>query len=180
MGAASRRDVEDAFFEPVSAPRDVFSTRTRGGAAGGVFKSRIMHPEADGPIPRDFASGTVARGERLGVFDGSSYAIVSGGLMSPRTAVALAVCVIVAAAAFWMAAGQALVGSVEREPPAARTSVPVAATSDRTVLSPDPLVTSAIPVKKTKTSAGGFTAPMPRPARIERAGSILMIRPAGD
>jgi hypothetical protein len=115
LDAAPRRDVEDACFEPVSAPRDVFATRPRDGAAGGVFKSRITQPEADGPIPRDFASGPTERGERLGVFAGSRTAFTSRGLMSPR--VALAVCAIAAAAAFWMAGGHALVRSSGNERP---------------------------------------------------------------
>ncbi|MBU2486684.1 MAG: hypothetical protein KKG78_16500 [Alphaproteobacteria bacterium] len=178
LDAAPRRDVEDACFEPVSAPRDVFSKSPRGGAAGGVFKSRIAQPEADGPIPRDFVSGPTARSERLGVFAGRRTAFAPDGLMSPR--VALAVCVIAAAAAFWMAGGHALLRSSGNEQPVSKISAPIASISGRAVLSPDPVVTASIPVETAKPAAAGFTAPMPRPARIERAGSILMIRPAGD
>ena len=47
------------------------------------------------------------------------------------------------------------------------------------VLSPDPVVTSSTPANQSKPAAQGYSAPLPRPARIERAGSILMIRPAG-
>lgn len=178
LDGAPRRDVEDACFEPVSAPRDVFSNKPRGGAAGGVFKSRITQPEADGPIPRDFASGPTARSERLGVFAASRTAVASGGLMSPR--VALAVCAIAAAAAFWMVGGHALVRSSGTEQPVSKISPPVASITGRAALSPDPVVTASIPVETARPAAAGFTAPMPRPARIERAGSILMIRPAGD
>lgn len=178
MNAAPRRDVEDACFEPVCAPRDVFSNRPRGSAAGGVFKSRITQPEADGPIPRDFASGPTGRSERLGVFAGGGTAFASSGLMSPR--VALAVCAIAAATAFWMAGGHALVRSSGTEQPVSKISPPVASITGRAALSPDPVVTASIPVTTAKPAAAGFTAPMPRPARIERAGSILMIRPAGD
>jgi len=178
LDAAPRRDVEDACFEPVSAPRDVFSTGLRGGAAAGVFKSRIAQPEGDGPIPRDFASGPTARSERLGVFTGSRNAFASGRLMSPR--VALAVCAIAAAAAFWMAGGHALVRSSGHEQPVSKISAPVASVIGRAALSPDPVVTASIPIKTAEPAAAGFTAPMPRPVRIERAGSILMIRPAGD
>lgn len=178
LDAAPRRDVEDACFEPISAPRDVFSNRPRVGTASGVFKSRITLPEAEGPIPRDFASGPAVRSERLGVFAGSRTAYASAGLMSPR--VALAVCAIAAVAAFWMAGGHALVRSSGNEQPVPKINAPVASITGRAVLSPDPVVTASIPVSTAKPAAAGFTAPMPRPARIERAGSILMIRPADN
>ena len=96
------------------------------------------------------------------------------------SAFALAISAVVAVAVFWMAGGHALVMKLENEPQTLRVNAPVVSIKDRAVLMPDPVVTSSFPVKKTKTTANGFTAPVPRPARIERAGSILMIRPAGD
>ncbi len=180
LNVARMRDVEDACFEAVSAPRDVFSTRPRPGAASGVFKSRIAHPEADGPIPRDFADKTMAQSERLGVFSGSRHAFAASGLMSPMAVAALSACAAAALAFFWMAGGHTLVSSSGSQHPNARASTSAASITARTVLSPDPVVTSSIPVKKAPGSGASFTAPMPRPARIERAGSILMIRPAGN
>jgi len=180
LHAARIRDVEDACFEAVSAPRDVFSKRPRTGVDSSVFKSRIAHPQADGPIPRDFAGKTMAQGERLGVFAGRQSAIATGGLRSPVSAFALAISAVVAVAVFWMAGGHALMMKLENEPQTLRVNAPLVSITDRAVLTPDPVVTSSIPVKKAKTTANGFTAPVPRPARIERAGSILMIRPAGD
>ncbi|MEM5492755.1 hypothetical protein [Hoeflea sp. AS16] len=178
LDAARRRDVEDACFEPVSAPRDVFSARPRDNAANGVFKSRIMQPEADGPIPRDFAGKTMVQGKRLGVFAGSKNGAAPRGLISPLAALALAVCA--SAAAFWMAGGHALVLPSGSDQSASRVSAPVVSVGKPAASSPDPVVTSSIPAAKARTTEAGFTAPMPRPARIERAGSILMIRPAGD
>ncbi|MEM5470486.1 hypothetical protein WNZ14_02005 [Hoeflea sp. AS60] len=180
LHAARIRDVEDACFESVSVPRDVFSTRPHPGPASGVFKSRITHPEADGPIPRDFASKTMAPSERLGVFSGSGHAHAASSLMSPVSVLVLLVCAAAAFAVFWMGAGHALVLSSGSQQPTARASAPAISITTRTVLPPDPVVTSSIPVKKAPASGTGFSAPMPRPARIERAGSILMIRPAGN
>jgi len=174
------RDVEDACFESVSAPRDVFSTRPRTGADNGVFKSRITHPQAGGPIPRDFVGKTTAQGERLGVFAGRQSAGSTGGLRSPVSVFALGVSAVVAIAVFWMAGGHALVMKSENGEQALQGNAPLVSITDRAILTPDPVVTSSIPVKKAQATANGFSAPLPRPARIERAGSILMIRPAGD
>ena len=180
LHAARIRDVEDACFEAVSAPRDVFSTRPRTGADSHVFKSRITHPQADGPIPRDFVARTLTQSERLGVFAGGKKAFASSGLMSSMAAFSFAMCAVVAVAVFWMAGGHALVMQSGSEQPTLTVVTPAASITDRALLTPDPVVTSSIPVKTAKTPASGFIVPVPRPARIERAGSILMIRPAGD
>lgn len=94
--------------------------------------------------------------------------------------VALAVCAIAAATAFWMAGGHALVRWSGNEQPASKVRPPIASITGRAALAPDPVITASIPVKTAKPAVAGYAAPMPRPARIERAGSILMIRPAGD
>jgi len=174
------RDVEDACFEAVSAPRDVFSTRSRVGNSGSVFKTRITQPKTDGPVPRDFAAKTMAQGERLDVFAARNSASAARGMMSPRMAFAVLVSALAAILAFWVAGGHALVvqsGSMQQS---SLVRAPLAQISSPAAVLPDPVVTSSIPVEKPKHSASGFTAPLPRPARIERAGSILMIRPASD
>lgn len=188
--AIRARDVEDACFVSVVGPRDVFSTKPGAAAASSVFKSRIAQFDDTGPVPRDFAGPdyglrqTAPRNERLGVFGRStaSFATGNSGASMSRPALALAVCA-VTAAAFWMAGGQALVPQPGSSLQASTTSLAAAAAvelSDRAALLPDPMVTSSIPEKSAKSANGGFTTPAPRPARIERAGSILMIRPAGN
>lgn len=173
------RDVEDACFEAVSAPRDVFSTRSRAGNSGSFFKTRITQPQADGPVPRDFVAKTMAQGERLDVFAARNSASAARGMMSAKMAFAVLVSALAAILAFWAAGGHALSPSGD-EQQSSRVRAPLAQiTSPATVL-PDPVVTSSIPMETPKHSATGFTAPLPRPARIERAGSILMIRPAGN
>ena len=72
--APRMRDVEDACFETLGNPRDVFAPKARGADQGGVFKSRIGQSPSHGPFPRDYASLDQAAGtsaeprERLGVF----------------------------------------------------------------------------------------------------------------
>ncbi len=175
------RDVEDACFEAVSAPRDVFSAGSRGGSSGSVFKTRIVHPEADGPVPRDFAAKTKTQGERLDVFSARNSTSAAGGIMSARMAFAVVISALAAFLAFWAAGGHALAPSAAEQQPS-RVSAPAAQpiSPAAALVSPDPVVTSSIPVPASKRSASGFTAPLPRPARIERAGSILMVRPARD
>lgn len=185
--AARTRDIEDACFESVIAPRDVFSMRSRGVDAGGVFKSRLTYPQADGPIPSDFAHNdhasrqSMAQRGRLGVFAGRQTIFAAGGLRSSMAASALvlAVCA-VAAVSFWIVRSDALVVQPAVRLQATSISSPVVPIIDQATLSPDPVMTSSIPVKKTRASEEGFRSPAPRPARIERAGSILMIRPGGD
>jgi len=185
--AARTRDIEDACFESVIAPRDVFSMRSRGSDAGSVFKSRFTHPQADGPIPSDFAHTghafrqSMAQSGRLGVFAGRKTIFAAGGSRtSTATSVfVLAVCAVVAVS-FWMVRGDALVVQPAVRLQATSASSPVIPIIDQATMSPDPVMTSSIPVKKTGASKEGFSSPAPRPARIERAGSILMIRPGGD
>jgi hypothetical protein len=89
------------------------------------------------------------------------------------------VCAIMAMAVFWMAGGHALVGQPGGGEPLARAGATPTLMRNPVVLSPDPVVTSSTSAKQPKPAAQGYSAPLPRPARIERAGSILMIRPAG-
>lgn len=185
--ATHMRDVEDARFEAVAVPCDVFSTRPEGHASSDVFKSRISNPQADGPIPRDFA-GTdralrrpTAPSGRLGVFAGPRSAFSAYGLRSALAAstIALAVCAVAGASA-WMTGGLAFKEQSADLMQVTSAAAPLISITDRAALSPDPVVTSSVPDRKAKAVTGGFTSPTPRPARIERAGSILMIRPAGD
>jgi len=179
LKAHRARDVEDACFEPVSTPRDVFSARPGAAdASSSVFKSRITYPEADGPVPRDFAPKPVTQGERLDVFTARNNVTPARAVMSPAMVSALVVSAVAAVLAFWAADGQILQDDAELL--TSRGSAPLAQVTDPVVVLPDPVVTSSVPVNKPNASAAGFTAPLPRPARIERAGSILMIRPAGD
>lgn len=180
LNPVRRRDAEDACFETVSAPRDVFASRPAARIDGGVFKSRMTMPTAeDGPIPRDFAGRSSGAGERLGVFSGNPGTSEASRLMSPLMTLAVVVCAVMAMAVFWMAGGHALVGQPGAGEPSARAGAGPAVMRDRVVLSPDPVVTSSTPSTQRKPAAQGYSAPLPRPARIERAGSILMIRPAG-
>lgn len=181
------RDIEDACFESVIAPRDVFSMRSCGSDAGGVFKSRIAHPQADGPIPSDFVRTdhafrqTMAQSGRLGVFAGRKTIFAAGGPRSSMAAPALVLAVFaVVAVSFWMVRVDALVVQPAVRLQATSTSSPLIPIIDQATLSPDPVMTSSVPVKKPGASKEGFSSPAPRPARIERAGSILMIRPGGD
>ena len=180
-------DVEDALFEPVNSPRDVFSRRFRVGENTGAFKSRLSQMPEHGPFPADFAQSQrmapeVASPEgRLGVFGTSAaaFAFTRPRLSVSASLFALTVCAM-AAGIFWMAGGHVLVGEPEARieasipspqvKPALPSASPVAAI-------PDPVVTSSIPAKEREQPAASFSAPQPRPARIERAGSILMIRP---
>jgi hypothetical protein len=180
LNPVRRRDAEDACFETVSAPRDVFASRPAARVDGGVFKSRMTIPVAeDGPVPRDFAGRSSGAGERLGVFAGNPGAGKATRLMSPLMTLAVVVCAIMAMAVFWMAGGHALVGQPGGGEPLARAGATPTLMRNPVVLSPDPVVTSSTSAKQPKPAAQGYSAPLPRPARIERAGSILMIRPAG-
>ena len=183
------RDVEDACFETVDGNRTVSSKRSSDTDPSSVFKSRLTQSSALGPFPRDFApvdsiaGQTADRSERLGVFSGGRSSSTTGQSRHPVTAPAFVLTLCAATAAiFWMAGGHALVqqpvaSTQEVTAPAAVVSVP--SINDRATLLPDPVVTSAIPDKKIEPAGAGYTAPKARPARIERAGSILMIRPSG-
>jgi len=178
--AKRARDVEDASFEAVSVPRDVFSTRANAAETSNVFKSRIVQPEADGPVPRDFAAKTMAQGERLDVFGHAKSPLRSRRSKSGRLLLAFAVSAVAAVIAFWLAGGHALVEETGSQQPSPRISAPVAAMETPDAGPADPVVTSTVPRETPPASASSYTAPLPRPARIERAGSILMIRPAGN
>jgi hypothetical protein len=181
------RDVEDARFETLGGNRVKPVHIGSGPNSRPVFKSRLAAFPADGPYPRDFApaehtgpSGS-AVGERLGVFGGGAVERHSAHHAPAATAFALGVCAI-AAAAFWMAGGHALVVTPPTELQASVPGVPAlaeASASIETGLDPDPVITSSIPSAQATSGASSIVHPKPRPARIERAGSILMIRPDG-
>jgi len=133
----------------------------------------------DGPVPRDFAGRSSGAGERLGVFAGNPGTSKTSWLMSPLMTLAVMVCAVMAMAVFWMAGGHALVGQPGAGEPPARAGAGPSLMREPVVLLPDPVVTSSTPANQSKPAAQGYSAPLPRPARIERAGSILMIRPAG-
>lgn len=180
LGPARKRDVEDACFETVSMPRDVFASRPAARPGGGVFKSRMAMPMADdGPVPPDFAGRSSGAGERLGVFSGKPGSEPQNRLMSPLMTLAVVVCAIMAMAAFWMATGPARIGEPRAGNPTVKAGVAPDLARNAAVQRPDPVATSSIPAKRPEPVAQGYSAPVPRPARIERAGSILMIRPAG-
>lgn len=184
--AVRPRDVEDACFETVGTPRDLFSGSSSK-SKGGVFKSRIAEPPAEGPVPRDYSWPEESRPmsasprERLGIFNES---VPAARFPVPMAAPALALGLSVAVAAvIWTRNDDRLenrpLAAVEQATTPARTmSAPLAASVVKVM--PDPVVTSSVPQTKAAGNEPGFSAPVARPARIERAGSILMIRPAGD
>lgn len=183
--AARIRDVEDACFETIGVSADRLGKRAAAVDAKRVFKSRLVQAPSEGPFPPDFAASdnapyiVMAPGERLGVFGAGA----AGGGRQSRTgpALAMAVCV-VAAAVFWMAGGSALLLKPAAEPAVkVETALPVDVLQAGKSIAdaPDPVVTSSIPVQPTSPAKVRVLQPAPGPARIERAGSILMIRPGG-
>jgi len=80
----------------------------------------------------------------------------------------------------WMTGGDARSTQPAARMQALSASPLPAMRSEQTEPLPDQVVTSSIPVRKSQAGKEGYSAPVPRPARIERAGSILMIRPAGN
>jgi len=192
LHSSRKRDIEDACFETVDGGRNGYSKRRTGSDTAGVFKSRLTQSPAQGPFPRDFAAvdsdagHSSDRSGRLGVFSRGQYFSATGGTRqsTATTAFVLALCT-VSAAIFWMTGGHALVQqpviTMQSATAPARPAPVVGARSiyDKAALLPDPVTTSAIPADKSGSARAGYTAPIPRPARIERAGSILMIRPSG-
>ncbi|SOE16647.1 hypothetical protein SAMN05877838_1526 [Hoeflea halophila] len=174
------RDVEDASFEAISAPRDLFLTRSNTARSGNVFKSRLVQPEADGPVPRDFAVRTMSQGERLDVFSHAKATVRVGRTISQGMLLAFLISAMAAGIAFWLAGGHALIAEAGNLKQGHRISTTAQVVGTPAAVLPDPVVTSAVPLETPPASAGGYTAALPRPARIERAGSILMIRPAGN
>ena len=114
------------------------------------------------------------------MFAARNRAPANNKVMSMAMVFAVMVSALGGVLAFWAAGGHALLqtDSVSQKP--SRVSAPLAQMASPVEALPDPVVTSSVPVNKPNASDAGFTAPLPRPARIERAGSILMIRPAGD
>ncbi|MDZ7600936.1 MAG: hypothetical protein U1A06_06140 [Hoeflea sp.] len=184
------RDVEDACFETIGGPRDSFSRKPEAAQTGSVFKSRLEGSPGHGPFPCDYAKPegpfpqTGDRAGRLDIFGADGAGLASGG-----SRLVMAACAVVlvasglAAAALWSASAPAPAPQVDARarapifaPPAAKAlPMPVEAP-----LSADSVTTSSIPAATTGTGKGGYTTPSPRPARIEKAGSILMIRPGGS
>jgi len=186
LHASRSRDVEDACYEAVDGGRNGPSKRKASADTAGVFKSRLTQSPAQGPFPRDFAAVDSDAGRssgRLGVFSRGQSSFAAGRLRrsTAMPAVVLALCT-VTAAIFWMAGGHALVQQPVTTIQSATAPAPAVAEwsiNDRAELLPDPVTTAAIPAEKSGSAKAGYTAPIPRPARIERAGSILMIRPSG-
>lgn len=184
------RDIEDASFETVARGRMQRAGTRKGPQPRPVFQSRLTDfPNADpfaGPFPRDFAAPQAASalraepGERLGVFAGGGSAI-SANQPSARAAFSLMVGAVVLAV-FWMAGGHALVLAPSADLQASSMAPPPASfelSAPRDLVVPDPLVTSSVPDQTAGSDSGSIIHAKPRPARIERAGSILMIRPEG-
>lgn len=184
------RDIEDASFETVVRGRMKHAASRAGSKPRPVFKSRLTEfPDADpfsGPFPRDFAASEPAPvlraepGERLGVFAGGKPPI-SATQPSARMAFGLMVGA-VALAVFWMAGGHAMILSPSQDLQATAVSgspasAPVAMPD--VLADPDPVITSSVPAQTGPSESGSIIHAKPRPARIERAGSILMIRPEG-
>lgn len=190
-----------AHAQPHTRPhsRQVFKSRLTQSEPGGPFPRDFASPDPAPIIMRP------EPGERLGVFGSgpSRASSAAAGLPSAGAAFALTVCAI-AAAAFWMAGGHSLViapsgqlqasgqtpGSIapvhgQAETGQSVTSV-AAAPSDDALMTPDPIVTASTPAdtplaaSSSSASSGSFVDLKPRPARIERAGSILMIRPQSE
>ncbi|MCY0092484.1 hypothetical protein [Hoeflea ulvae] len=179
------RDVEDACFEAVDNGRTPAGPAAAA-ARSGVFKSRVTESLEPGPFPRDFAqvdpvdAQAADRGERLGVFRAGQSGSESG--RSPGMAASGLTLCAVAAAMVWMAGGTAPVeqpAAVVQSASAPGLALQAPSITGRAALLPDPVVTSAIGETDAAPAKAGYTAPTPRPARIERAGSILMIRPSG-
>ncbi|WP_420407392.1 hypothetical protein [Hoeflea sp.] len=181
------RDIEDASFEIVgggaaSHPDTRFRLRPHG-----VFKSRLDARLEEGPVPRDFAAdepmaaSRSAAGGRLGVFAGTFPSPAARHQGTARMGFAVMVGT-VALAVFWMAGGHAFLLAPDTQVEASATSVPLQASrsSAPIVAEPDPVITSSVPVERSVSDGGSIIHPKPRPARIERAGSILMIRPEAD
>lgn len=179
------RDVVDADFETVLAPRDVPAARPYRARSHGAFRSGLTDLPAEGPFPRDFAPQvTVGKADRLGVFSAATSARPkhqSGAHAAGGTFMVL-VCV-AAATVFWMAGGYSLTGpgatEASRSAATAAAFVPVRHAISVVPVEPDPLTTASVPDPQAAAEAVEVIRPSPRPARIERAGSILMIRPGG-
>jgi hypothetical protein len=189
------RDVEDASFETLGKPRQVQTEPAMVRRDSQAFRSRMADFPPYGPVPRDFVAPErrgpdpssaigVGPNDRLGVFAGgiASNAASKGG--QPKAWAALALTVgIVAVAAFWMTGGHALL--LEPATPVQASTVtapaaPATLVSKATLLKPDPVVTSSIVILPASPAVTSIIHPKPRPARIERAGAILMIRPNSD
>ncbi|MCY0148699.1 hypothetical protein OEG84_13570 [Hoeflea sp. G2-23] len=194
MRPARVRDVEDASFETLGRPRQVQTEPTATRDSKRTYKPRITDFPSYGPVPRDFAAperapdslSTVRVGanDRLGVFAGGRASVAGSKVGRPKAGVVFTLTVgIIAVAALWMAGGHALLLEPAAPVQALTVTAPVAPpplVSRATLLKHDPVITSSIAVLPSKPTETSIIHPKPRPARIERAGSILMIRPAGN
>lgn len=182
MPRSSVRDVEDAEFEVISQPGDVFNSRSTDAPSGSVFKSRLMETTA-GPVPPDFPfRGDATVADRPAFFERRATA---GGL--PLSAPAFAGFIAVAVLfVFWMAGGHALVFGSNKQPDDAlrATALPGRGLPQAQSLPRSSGNDAQQTVSHEKT--GSVTAnveilrPQPQAARIERAGSIFMIRSSGE
>jgi len=186
--ASRPRDVEDACFETIGAPRDTFSRKPEAAQTGRVFKSRLEGSPGQGPFPSDYADPEgpfLQAGDRAGRLD--IFGADGAGLASGGSRLVMAACTVVlvasglAAAVLWSASAPAPAPQVDAQAPI--FALPSAKALPAPVKVPplaDPVTTSAIPSGAQGAGRGGYTTPVARPARIEKAGSILMIRPGGS
>ncbi|MBC7283736.1 hypothetical protein [Hoeflea sp.] len=184
------RDVEDACFETIGAPGGSLSDRPSADETSGVFKSRLTRSPEHGPFPSDFACSDrisrqdAGRNGRLGVFGGEGTPLSSRGSRPSLAASALVLVMCgIAAAAFWISGDLAPASPSEARAQAPISATPAASAASNSVQAPptpDPEVPSSVADGKAASAKSSYTTPAPRPARIERAGSILMIRPGGS
>lgn len=181
------RDIEDASFEIVGGRGAHHPDARIRSKPRGVFKSRLDAQPDNGPFPRDFAVdepfavSRQAAGERLGVFAGIGAPSVARHQGTARLGFAVMVGT-VALAVFWMAGGHALLlaPNTDIRTSATASPLPVQTPDVPEVAEPDPVITSSVPSEPPEAGDGSIIYAKPRPARIERAGSILMIRPEAD
>ena len=180
-------DVEDACFETVSPPSGEFPAHSFAAVNEGDSGVRSARAAAQAPFPAGFSNPAPIPEQaggwngRLDVFSARPAAPVAGGSRFAATASVLVAGLCgLAAAMVWLSASPA--PQPEARAPAAIFRAPVASApmAPRPAAVPDPVTTSSVPAKLSDPAKSGFSAPLPKPARIERAGSILMIRPASD
>jgi hypothetical protein len=182
-GQPRMRDIEDASFETVS--RTDAASRPRKGSKGGVFKSRMTDSRCRRwPVSARFCirassgSGRAARRVRR-----QQAPAMSATRPSARIAFAVQWSVRSWPGRVldgrWSCTGRPPGGGEPLALTVARTQ-PIDALNARGVLSPRSgghvFCSGGEPVH---AESGSIIHALPRPARIERAGSILMIRPEG-
>lgn len=165
--AGHERDVEDAEFETVpAAPAD------RRPLPAAMAMPAAMPKPVIAPMPGR-ESG------RLGVFAGNvpaggaedmpRFRLAAAGYCSGVVAVALVV--------FWIAGGHGLFVGLKVAPPVTAQSVATVSTPIAEAVPRQPAIEANL---APRTDAVEVIRAAPRPPRIERAGSILMIRGGGS